>query len=73
MEAGNPIHLRSGLMKPGEGLAQILSKDKKLVVGKKNGVLDFFLYPNYYNGNGFRNLNCPKGSTPCKATKTCGR
>jgi hypothetical protein len=38
MEAGNPIHLRSRLMKPGVGLAQIISKDKKLGVGKeRNG------------------------------------
>jgi hypothetical protein len=28
LEASNPIYLTYGLMKPGEGLAQILSKDK---------------------------------------------
>ena len=31
MEAGDLTHPTSGLMKPGEGLAQVLSKDEKLL------------------------------------------
>ena len=34
MEAGDLIHPTSGLMKPGEGLAQVLGNDEKLQVGK---------------------------------------
>jgi len=36
LEAGDLTYLRNGLMKLGEGLAQVLIKDEKLGQGKPN-------------------------------------
>ena len=40
MEAGNLTHPTSGLMKPGEGFAQVLSNDEKLAEGEYIFLID---------------------------------
>jgi hypothetical protein len=40
LEAGDLIHPTSGLMKPGEGLAQVLGNDRKTGGGQDGNTLD---------------------------------